>query len=119
MTGKFEYLTKVVVENELEVEDIGECAILANNDLTETWVLIISTELGFTDVFESGPFIGDMEILPKYFSTSYRRLEYSEYKISKIIDKFLNDYSKGITQARVIDKEEAKSYFLDLVKYIK
>lgn len=119
MTGRFEYLTKVVVENELEIEEIGECAIIANNDLTETWILIISTELGFTDVFESGPYIGDMEILPKYFSTTYKRIDYSEHKISKIIDKFLNEPSRGITQAREIDKEEAKSYFIDLVNYIK
>lgn len=119
MTKKFEYLTRVVVENEIEVEDIAECSIVANNDINEKWIIIISTELGLTDIFEIGPISSDMSELPNYFMSSYRRIEYSEYKISKIIDKFLNDASRGITQAQEIDKEEAKSYFIDLVKYVK
>lgn len=119
MTKKFEYLTKITTYNDIEIDDIAECAIVANNDLTEEWVLIVSTELGFTDVFEAGPFIGDMSTLPKSFISSYRRTDFSESKISKIIDAFLNNPSRGITQAVEVDKGEAKSKFIDLAKYIK
>ena len=119
MNKKFEYYTRLVVLNDIEIEDIAECCLCANNDLNEKWVLIISTELGITDVFEVGPAIFSMDELPNSFSCSYRRIEYSDYKISKIIDKFLNDSSRGITQAVEIEKEEAKTYFVDLARYIK
>jgi hypothetical protein len=119
MNKKFEYFTKLVVLNDIEIEDIAECCLCANNDLNEKWILIISTELGVTDIFEIGPVISSMDKLPDYFTCSYRRVDYSDYKISKIIDKFLNDSSRGITQAVEIDKEEAKSCFVDLARYIK
>ena len=119
MTKNFKYLTEIVVQNDIQIEDIGECAILANNDLDEKWVLIISSELGLVDVFETGPIWDDMSVLPRYFFVSYKRIDYSESKISKIIDKFLNEPSRGITQAVEIDKEEAKSKFINLTGYIK
>lgn len=119
MNKKFEYYTKLVVLNDIEIEDIAECCLCANNDLNEKWILIVSTELGVTDVFEIGPVISCMDELPNSFSCSYRRIDYSDYKISKVIDKFLNDASRGITQAIEIEKEEAKTYFVDLARYIK
>lgn len=118
MTREFEYLAKVVVENSIVVEDIGECAIEANNDLGQTWCLIIKTELGLTEVFEVGPFFPDIYELPKNCNWSYKRIDYSENQLSKIIDKFLNDSYRGITQAKEIDMEEAKKYFRNLADYI-
>lgn len=119
MTKKFEYLSRIVVENDIEIEDIAECAIMANNDLDERWYLIVSTELGVTDIFEMGPVIDNMEMLPDFYSCTYKRIGYSEYKISKAIDSFLNNPSRGITQAIEVSKEEAKSKFFDLARFIK
>ncbi len=118
MNREFEYLTRVVVESSINIEDIGNCAIEANNDLGQFWCLIIKTELGWTEVFEVGPINLELNELLKSCNWSYKRIEYSENNISKIIDNFLNDGRRKITQAQEIDVEEAKKYFLNLADYV-
>lgn len=118
MTREFEYLTKVVVESSITVEDIGYCAIEANNDLGQFWCLVIKSDLGITEIFETGPIILDINELPKSYGSSYRKIAYSDSQISKAIDKFLNDSYRCITQAREIDMEDAKKYFRNLADYI-
>lgn len=118
MTRTFEYLARVVVDGDITVEDIGNCAIKANDDLGKEWYLITSTDLGWTEIFEVGPIIPDMHELPVSVIWSYRRIEYSESKISKTIDTFLNDGRRQITQAQEVSKEEAKSNFRNLADYI-
>lgn len=118
MTREFEYLTRVVVEDSITIEDIGYCAVEACNDLGQFWCLVIKSDLGITEIFETGPVIPDIEELPKNCNWSYKRIAYSDSQLSKIIDKFLNDSYRGITQAREIDMEDAKKYFRNLVDYI-
>ena len=119
MTRDFEYFTKVVVNASISIEDIGNCAIRANNDLGSFWFLIIQTELGFSEIFEYGPFIFNVEELPKSCNWFYKRISYSENALSKIIDKFLNDGYRCITQAEEISMEEAKENCRNLADYIK
>lgn len=119
MTRDFEYFTKVVVNASLSIEDIGECAIRANNDLGYFWFLVIQTELGLSEIFEVGPIMIDIDELPKACNWSYRRIQYSDTKLSKIIDNFLNDGYRCITQAEEITVEEAKENFRNLADYIK
>ena len=118
MNREFEYLARVVVESSINIEDIGDCAIEANNDLGQFWCLIVKTELGWTEIFEVGPVNLDLNELLKSCNWSYKRIEYSENNISKTIDRFLNDPYRKITQAREIDMEEAKKYFINLADYI-
>ena len=118
MTRTFEYMARVVVDNDITIDDIGNCSLKANNDLGKEWYLIISTELGWTEVFEVGPIIPDVRELPVAVNWSYKRIEYSESKVSNIIDRFLNDGYRGITQVQQISKEEAKSNFRNLADYI-
>ena len=118
MTKDFEYLARVIVESSITVEDIGNCAIEANNDIGQFWCLIIRSDLGFTEIFEVGPVNLELDQLLKSCNWSYKRIAYSDNQISKIIDKFLNDGYRGITQAREIDMEEAKKYFINLADYI-
>ena len=53
----FDYFTVQTVMANIEIEDIGNCAIEANNDNGEFWYLIIRTTLGSTQIFEYGPTI--------------------------------------------------------------
>lgn len=104
----FDYLERVVVDGQLEVDDIGQCAILGRNDLGEEWYLFIKTELGWTEIIEWGPVIPDFDLLPATVNISYNRIEWSSYKIEKTIDKFLNNPKRGITQAQLTDVNEVR-----------
>lgn len=102
----FEYCQRVLVDAEIDIPDIGECAILARTDLGEEFYLLIRSELGFCDVVEYGPSIPDLTALPANVSYTYDHFEWSQYKLQKRIDKFLNNPKRGITQAQVVEPWE-------------
>ena len=97
----FEYLQRIVVESQLDVENIGQCVLRARNDLGEEFYLIVVTELGWSEVLEYWPITPDLQLLPMNYQIKYSRFEYNELKLERIIDKFLNDGKRGITQADV------------------
>ena len=98
----FEYLQRVVVDAELNVDDIGQCVILGRNDIGEESYLLIRTEMGWTEQITVGPVCPDIEILPFNIAILYSRYEYNQGKIERAIDKFLNDPKKMISQAEVV-----------------
>ena len=112
---KFDYLQRVTVDAQLDVEDIGQCVILSRNDLGEEWYLLIRTELGFTEVLEYGPAVPDLTILPFAVNMSYNRFEYNQGKIERTIDRFLNNPKRLITQAEVTDVESLRSNIVNIV----
>lgn len=97
----FDYLQRVVVDAQLNVEDIGQCVILGRNDIGEENYLIIRTEMGFTEQITVGPVCPDVDLLPFNVSILYSRYEFNQGKIERAIDKFLNDPKKLISQAEV------------------
>lgn len=102
----FEYLQRVVVEGQLDVDNIGECVLLANNDIGEEFYLIINTVMGWTEVLEYGPFAPDFDLLPANYNIKYSRFEYNQGKLEKAIDRFLNDPKRAISQAKVVELDE-------------
>ena len=108
MRKSFDYLYLLQAQNSLEVEDIGNTCIHILNDAGYEWYMIISTELGETQIKTFGPFHVDM---PNYFNRgfnyNYTCIEYKESRISNMIDNFINDGKKLISQAIVCEKEEA------------
>lgn len=99
----FDYLERVVVEGQLDVDNIGQCIIQANNDMAEEWYLFIKTELGWTEIIDCGPVVPDLDLLHPNFQIKYSRIEYNEGKLERIIDKFLNDPKRLISQAKVVE----------------
>lgn len=97
----FDYLQRVVVDAQLNVEDIGQCVILGRNDIGEENYLIIRTEMGYTEQITIGPVCPDVDLLPFNVSILYSRYEFNQGKIERAIDKFLNDPKKLISQAEV------------------
>lgn len=112
----FDYMERVVVEGQLDVENIGECIIQANNDFGEIFLLMIRTELGWTQVIDYGPLVPDIELLSPNFKILYSRFEFNQQKIEKLIDRFLNDPKKEITQARVVDVTEITDLLVDPIQ---
>ena len=109
----FEYLQRVVVESELEVDNIGQCVIQANTDLAEEYYLIIKNELGWTEMLEYGPCVPDLPLLQMTYQIKYNRFEYNEGKIERLIDKFLNDAKRGITQAKVCSLDDIREFLVN------
>lgn len=99
----FEYLQRIIVDAQLDVDNIGECVILGRNDLGEEFYLIIKTDMGWTEQINFGPVTPEVDILPFNISLTYARFEFNQTKLMRAIDKFLNDPKKMITQADVIE----------------
>lgn len=101
----FEYLQRIIVDAQLDVDNIGECVILGRNDLGEEFYLIIRTDMGWTEQINFGPVTPEIDILPFNINLTYARFEFNQTKLMRAIDKFLNDPKKMITQADVIEMD--------------
>ena len=104
---------------QLDVEDIGNCAIEANDDLGIYYYLVIETYLGFTKIFEYGPVQPDFNELNKSVSCLFNRIEFNDKKISKRIYTFLNAPTRNITQAQMVDKNYALDGCKDIIEYMR
>ena len=111
----FEYLQRVVVDATLDIDNIGQCVLQARNDLGEEFYLFIKTDLGWTEVIEYGPAMPDIDMLPLSVNYKYNRFEFSSGKIERIIDKFLNDGKRCISQASVVEVDDIRQFVLNLL----
>ena len=109
----FEYLQRVLVDSELSVDNIGECVIQARNDLGEEWYLLITSEMGWTEVIEYGPAHPDLNLLPPNITQTYSRFEYNDGKLCRIIDSFLNNPKRGVTQAEVVEVQDIRHFMVN------
>lgn len=109
----FDYLERVVVEGQLEVENIGQCIIQANNDIGEEFYLIVKTELGWTEMLEYGPCVPDIPLLQMNYQITYNRFEYNQSKLERAIDKFLNNPKRAITQAKLVELEDIHEFLIN------
>lgn len=110
MQKSFEYLPTVCMVGNLDVEDIGDCIIKANNDLGIFYYLWVKTNYGESRIFELGPIVSEdnTKYLVKTFKLDYRKTTYTEPKLIKAIQSFLNNPGYQITQAITIPEEQLK-----------
>ena len=110
---KFEYFQTVTMNNELDIEDIGQCAIMTTTDVGICNLMIIDTYLGVSRIFTYGPFNPEFEErINTYVSVRYA--DYSEYFLIKTIKNFIN--VQGITQAQCIDRDDAINMCKDITE---
>lgn len=103
MKASFPYYYTEQPVDELVVPNIGNCAIIANDDFGNTYFLIARTVLGVTGIIEYGPYNNGnkvSECISKYF-----QFDYNEKKVYNSIIKFLNHPKRGITQAAVYEDD--------------
>ena len=121
MQGSFEYFFQPTPTNDITIENTGNCVIKAFNDDAATFYLWIKTsEFGLTKIIEFGPYVEDLLYELKNFKISYKKINYSESKITKAIDTFLNNPNYQITQAFESVEEEIKPLLenIDLVTFM-
>ena len=118
MRKTFEYLYTMKAQDTIEIEDIGNCCIKVFNDMGYYWYLIITTELGDCFIKTFGPFHLDERLANKLFihgfNFNYSKCDYKESRLIKIIDSFINDPKKDISQVLEIDPEEAYEDLLQI-----
>lgn len=115
----FKYLYEMQATGELDVEDIGNCAIIAYNSRQyQRAILIIKTVEGQTRVVTSGPHWVELEQPCLEYTYSYSSFQFSDSKIRRIIDTFLTGTRFYIDQAVTVEQEEALKYIPDVREYI-
>lgn len=119
MRQNFGYFYSSMAIGQLEVEDIGNCSIEANDDLGNFYYMVIETNLGFTKIFEYGPVQPDFNEMCKSVTCTFDRIEFNEKKISKRIYSFLNTPVRNITQAQMVEKDYALSGCKDIIEYMR
>ena len=115
----FEFNNQFVPQSLIDIENIGQFAIEANNDEGYYWYLIVSTLLGTVTIASAGPVVPDVALLPGGYACSFYTMEYKEPKLEKAINTWLNDKGKALTEARVVDIDVALDEFRDLSEYLR
>lgn len=115
MKASIEYLPQESYLASVEIEDIGNVALVMYNDMGQEWYLLTTTELGWTKIYLFGPLLPDINSLViKSFSFSYSEIEYKETKILNTIEKFIQDPKKSITQVFEISKQDVFERYRNL-----
>ena len=106
MKASINYLPESSFLASVEVDDVGEVALILYNDVGQEWYLLHTTHFGWTKTYTFGPLLPDDDTLRlKSFSFQYSEIEYSESKLVKNLERFIQDPKKMITQVFEIDKE--------------
>lgn len=116
---EFEFNQQLMPQNILDIDEIGEFAIEASNDEGYFYYLVVKTFIGISTFASCGPVIPDTDLLGDGFACSLTKCPYKEDKIAKAIKFWLNDKSKKLTDAKLIDIDEALSQFKDVAHYMK
>ena len=115
MKASIEYLPQESYLASVEIEDIGDVALVMFNDAGQQWYLLTTTSLGWTKIYMFGPLFPDIDTLViKSFSFNYSEIEYKESKLLNMIERFIQDPKKCITQVFEIQKQDVLERFKNL-----
>ena len=90
----FEYLKTTQYQDSIDIESIGNCCLQTINDEADSWVLLITTELGYTTVIQAGPINLDFDEVSQNVYILKQSFEYNEKRIYKLISEFINNPKK-------------------------
>lgn len=116
--ASFEYLYTLTATGFFEIEDIGNFAISCTNNIYNEYLLVVQTTYGRTQVLQYGPRKIDMDEPNLSMLCTYSEFDFSESKIESLVDKFVNDPKKIISQVTIISQEEAIARMKDLTRYL-
>ena len=117
---KYDYSFQMVIasNNSIEIENIGEVALSATNNFHQEKILIINTSFGETTILQFGPSFMDMATLPDYSSFIYKKMNYDQRKLDKLINDWINDEKFCASNVEQIVLEDALSRIKDYREYI-
>ena len=115
----FEFNQQLMPQSLVDIDEIGQFALEASNDEGYFWYLVVRTSLGTVTIGSCGPVVPDIDLLPSGYCCSLARMEYKEQKLEKFINTWLNDRSKVLTNAKLIEVDDAIDEFRDLGQYLR
>ena len=115
----FEFNQQLMPQNLIDIENIGDFALEGINDEGNFYYLIVRTSLGITTLASCGPVVPDVNLLPSGYCTYISRMQYKEDKVAKQINIWLNDKSKALTKASLVEIEDALDQFRDVGEYMR
>lgn len=115
---QFEFDQELKAQNNIEIDDIGFFGLEASNSEGYYYYLVIRSIMGTSIIATCGPVIPDLDALPSGFKMTLDKMPYKEDKLIKTISYFLNDKSKKITDAKVMEVNEAINEFRELKEYL-
>ena len=115
MKASIEYLPQESFLASVEVEDIGNVALVMYDDMGHEWYLLTITSLGWTKVYMFGPLMIDVDsLVVKSFSFTYSEIEYRETKLISMMEKFIQDPRKCVTQVLEINRDDVFERYRNL-----
>ena len=110
MDSDIKFNRQSVFVDSLCVEDIGNCALEALDNLGQYHYIIVKTVHGQSHVLSFGPVIPDLETLPKSFTVEYYFSSYNDKKLAKALQVWAAGPQKlNFEQITQITSEEALS----------
>lgn len=122
MSYTFEYGESVLYDYELDIEELGQVSLKAEDTTGLSYYLVIKTSLGFSSILEFGPLKEDATILPLFYDMTFKRIEFDEVKLKGVIRKFIGPRKKmktDISKVSVITTEEALDSGVNLIDYMR
>lgn len=117
---KFEYKKIEMFDDFIDIPNIAQCALELITEHALNYYLIIRTVLGTSIIFEYGPIVPDISVLPKSFSCKITTVEYSENKLKTAVSKFIADRKLDATEfVRVLPIKEVLDICINPVEYMR
>jgi hypothetical protein len=113
----FEFSVQKTFNQSIDIVDMGNTALRCRNNQMDNYYLIIKTVFGKTSILKFGPVCPELDILANDFSVEYKKIDYKENILAKEINKFINDYKKGIEEIEEITEYEAWQDFPQIQQY--
>lgn len=110
----FEYAVQKTFNETIDLVDIGNVSLKCTSTLGIEYYIRIKTVLGKVHLIKFGPVCSDLESLFNDFNVAYKKFDFKESVICKEIDKFINDYKKGITSVEEITEYELWENFPEI-----
>lgn len=115
----FDYYYQEQPTGQVEIDNIGNFAISCTNDLFNEYLFIAVTEMGQTRILTYGPQMIDVDDVFMPRSCNYFSMQYDVHKIEKMVDRFINDPKKCITQVTVVNIDDAIAAVKDFKELMK
>lgn len=124
MSRTFNFNGTVMYSDSITLESLGNVSLEAIDAVGRHFYLVIRTALGETSYLEYGPLYPDNELLPDETNIHFKRIEFSENALTKVIatflspKKFIGNKKVAIDKVEIIDVDLALSYGINPFKYL-
>ena len=114
----FDFYNQITAQRVIDIPDMGNFALEAiNEDDRLCYYLLVRTSLGTATILSFGPIDPEVTLIPSGYTCTLTRISFDTQKLSRHISRWLNEYKKNISKARLIEPEELLDNCRDMRYY--